>query len=807
MRTRLGREAACTSRRGRLGPIALAMCALAVAIPLIVSDSSQGQSQTVTTTTTAPTHQVASPDSATHAATSGKREDDEAARPVHRTLQLAASYDAAGAHFSSTGASFTVGLATERRGGVGSHTVDQRLRHTANLATYGTHALTESFQTVPAGIEQTFSLATRPGGNGPLTISVPLAGARAKGAGQTVGIQNPGSAASVATYSDLRVTDAEHHLVPASMAASSDGSAVDINVRDANAVYPLEVDPVWSNATGTLWAVGQDGMEALDLATGDEDASVGGGGDLIDSVMTPNGQMIYGVDYTGGELYPFNLSTDTEESPIGVSYYPVAVVVSPDGTEVYTVTEDGIGSYLCPITVATNTRGTCVELPVLGGPAAITPNGKTLWIDSGDDDQLIPYNLPSLTEGTPISLPSHNPGALYINASGTTAYALDGTVIVPINLETDAASPAISWPSGAAAMAFVPNGTTAWVANDGNKSITALNLMTDTAGASISLASLPSNEGYELKSIALSPDAQTAYVIDFYDNVIPISLSTGALGTPIFVTVSGAPTDLIMTPGGLYPQGTAVTAAEIYAGGSPSERCQSCSSPVPATRKTGDPVDTATGDFSESNTNLSIPGAGVPLNFTSTYDAQAAQAEVDVPVPAGPLGYGWTDNLNMSVAYNSSTQIATVTEENGAQTTFTPYSSGTSPAWCSGSTNFCATAPRIDATLNENTGGSWTFTRTLGLPETFSFNSSGVLSQITDSGGDSLTSSSYSAGSGQTPCPSGGTCTAWTSSASGREMVLALNSSGRLVKVFDANSSLGATFAFSGSGCSSWSGS
>ena len=37
--------------------------------------------------------------------------------------------------------------------------------------------------------------------------------------------------------------------------------------------------------------------------------------------------------------------------------------------------------------------------------------------------------------------------------------------------------------------------------------------------------------------------------------------------------------------------------------------------------------------------------------------------------------------------------------------------------------------------------------------------------------------------------------------------MLAVNSSGQLVEVFDANSSLAATFAYSGTGCSSWSGS
>jgi hypothetical protein len=149
---------------------------------------------------------------------------------------------------------------------------------------------------------------------------------------------------------------------------------------------------------------------------------------------------------------------------------------------------------------------------------------------------------------------------------------------------------------------------------------------------------------------------------------------------------------------------------------------------------------------------------------------------------------------------------ASVTEENGAQVTFAAYVSGTSPEWCSGTTNFCATAPRIESTLEENSGGSWTYVRTNGEQTTFTFSSAGALTEVSDAEGDALSSSSYSPGTGQTVCPSGDTCTAWTSSASGRELVLAVDISGQLVSVFDANSTLAATFAYSGTGCSTWTG-
>ena len=57
----------------------------------------------------------------------------------------------------------------------------------------------------------------------------------------------------------------------------------------------------------------------------------------------------------------------------------------------------------------------------------------------------------------------------------------------------------------------------------------------------------------------------------------------------------------------------------------------------------GDPVDTEDGDFTQSDTDLSIPGFGPALDFTRTYDAQLARQEEVAGTP-GPLGYGWTDN-------------------------------------------------------------------------------------------------------------------------------------------------------------------
>ncbi len=297
---------------------------------------------------------------------------------------------------------------------------------------------------------------------------------------------------------------------------------------------------------------------------------------------------------------------------------------------------------------------------------------------------------------------------------------------------------------------------------------------------------------------------------DYFGNGVAMSGATALIGAPGHTVGThsgqGAAYEFNL-PLEVQPQGSPLSADE-WAGGSLAEGCQCSGSGSSSQRLVADPIDPATGDVHETANDLTLPGSGLPLGFSRSYDAQAAQAQAAAGAPVPALGYGWAYNLGMSLSYNTTSQQATVTEENGAQVTFSPYVAGTSPAWCLSATNFCSSAPRVEATLNENTGGSWTYVRyTGGSQLTFAFSSSGALASESDQFGNTLVSASYAPVNGQTLCPSGDSCTAWASSSSGRELVLAFNSSGRLASVFDANSTLVATFAYTGTGCTTWNGS
>lgn len=63
----------------------------------------------------------------------------------------------------------------------------------------------------------------------------------------------------------------------------------------------------------------------------------------------------------------------------------------------------------------------------------------------------------------------------------------------------------------------------------------------------------------------------------------------------------------------------------------------------------GDPVNPETGEFTEDDTDLSVPSYGPELAFSRSYDSAQAQAQEQTGTP-GPVGYGWTDTYGASLS-------------------------------------------------------------------------------------------------------------------------------------------------------------
>lgn len=136
---------------------------------------------------------------------------------------------------------------------------------------------------------------------------------------------------------------------------------------------------------------------------------------------------------------------------------------------------------------------------------------------------------------------------------------------------------------------------------------------------------------------------------------------------------------------------------------------------------TGNPVDTASGSFWHTFTDLAVPGRGPAVAVTRTYDSLNATSD-------GLFGYGWNSPYSMTLQTDPLTGGVEVRQENGSVVSFTDNGRGYQPI-----------QPRQLATLTYS-AGVYTFTRR--SRQSFTFSTAGQLTAITDLNGNK-TSLSY----------------------------------------------------------------
>ncbi|HEU5477535.1 MAG TPA: SwmB domain-containing protein [Gaiellaceae bacterium] len=198
----------------------------------------------------------------------------------------------------------------------------------------------------------------------------------------------------------------------------------------------------------------------------------------------------------------------------------------------------------------------------------------------------------------------------------------------------------------------------------------------------------------------------------------------------------------------------------------------------------GDPVDSQNGDYSDTYTDAKVATYGPPLTFSRTYDASLAQAQAASGAP-GPLGYGWTDNWNMSLSVNSGT--VTINQRNGAVVNFKTPTGGacSAPYVGSGASGTYCALPSVTASLTFNSSNS-TYTFITHAPyRTYTFNNSGQLTGESGPGAATLSLAYNTPAPGSGHCPSSAASCVTVTSASGRTLVIGSNSSNRVTSVTD----------------------
>lgn len=194
---------------------------------------------------------------------------------------------------------------------------------------------------------------------------------------------------------------------------------------------------------------------------------------------------------------------------------------------------------------------------------------------------------------------------------------------------------------------------------------------------------------------------------------------------------------------GSSPILTDADASATVANGVPGDHSTTCSC--------DDPVNTATGEFFRTFSDVQVPGRGMALSLTRTYSSALASVE-------GPFGFGWVDSYGMSLSFPTSGSVA-VNQANGSSVTYTSTGGGAyqGPSWDL-------------ATLSES-GGTYTYARDTG--EKYVFNSAGELTEEVDRNGY-VTSLTYT-----------GTELSKVTDPAGREITFGYNSDGLVSSVID----------------------
>ena len=139
--------------------------------------------------------------------------------------------------------------------------------------------------------------------------------------------------------------------------------------------------------------------------------------------ISPNGSTAYVAVPGADQVVPINLATNTTGSPIQLEIAPVAVAISPDGTTAYAVTAANDDS-VTPINLATGTpQGS--PYPTWGTPPTPSPSPPTAPPPTWSTTETATVNAtvwpPSPVGVGPYPVGS-SPDAIAITPNGTTAY-------------------------------------------------------------------------------------------------------------------------------------------------------------------------------------------------------------------------------------------------------------------------------------------------------------------------------------------------------------------------------------------------
>ncbi len=405
--------------------------------------------------------------------------------------------------------------------------------------------------------------------------------------------------------------------------------------------------------------------------------------------LIPNGATV-----SGGQVVNDGTATIYPSGVLSIA--PGAVVTNAASfTMEFGSTIEGTYQDTCPSTVQFSNTGTLVSSP---GPQG------TVYLGSGS------YCLTATNTGT-MQLAS---GTLQIN--GGSVLTLNGGSAI------------------GGAGTFADNGDV--VANVG-QSVSNLTMQGGklelAIGVVLGVTSLPSSSGTiqldaagpgQFGSLSVSGAASVANL-----NLVLNTSYTPVCGTSVTAIRAGSTSGQLASASGplLPPSGTwqpittSTTAGAFVKCPPPPEAAAQLfgnGSSIDAYNTAGyfaEPVNTATGAFSTTETDAKLGGLGIPFVFTRSYTSSNSAT--------GPLGVGWTDSMNVTA--QSSGGNVTISDENGQQVMYIQQSGGSYSG-----------PPGVRSVLTSVTGGGWLLVR--HNQDRLTFDTAGQLTSEVDRNGIGL---------------------------------------------------------------------
>jgi YVTN family beta-propeller protein len=217
----------------------------------------------------------------------------------------------------------------------------------------------------------------------------------------------------------------------------------------------------------------------------------------------------------------------------------------------YVTGGSGGGAYAVPVELATETTGVRVPIPSSESSppdVAITPDGRTAYVlkegFSSSGGEVVPIDVATNTAGPAISLSSF-PNAIAITPDGRFAYVvgsgIPGNTVTKIDLATQAVAATITLSNQPLGIAITPDGRTAYVSEHQGEAVVPIDVATNTVGPPIHVGHFPIG-------ISVTPDGRSAYVLNTGDDTLSkIDIATNT----VVATIPSVPGfDLAITPNG-----------------------------------------------------------------------------------------------------------------------------------------------------------------------------------------------------------------------------------------------------------------